>query len=80
MNETKKMMEIIHQNRNKIYQSNLKKEAQEKKADKTFKVILCVTGIMLMLVFGALFTQYSNSQIDSCVKGGHSENWCIKNT
>lgn len=80
MTETKKMLEIIHTNRKKVYEAKKEQELKEMKADKKFKVILCVTGIMLMLVIGVLFTQYSNRQIESCVKGGHSENWCIKNT
>ena len=80
MNESKKMLEIIHANRKRVYEAKKVQDLKEKKADRQFKVILCVTGIMLMIVLGALFTQYSNSQIESCVKGGHNENWCIKNT
>lgn len=76
MNETKKMMEIIHQNRNKIYQSNLKKEIENKKDDKKFKILLFAFAITGILLVGTLMSRWNEKQVAQCMEAGHSENFC----
>ena len=76
MNESKKMLEIIHTNRNKVYEENTKKEEiKTKKEKRTRRIELLVLGILLittMLIYGI----YSHKHIKSCMEDGYSETFC----
>lgn len=76
MNETKKMLEIIHTNRQRVYEAKLEKQVKEKKEDKRFKVLLCVTCFTAMLLILVAMSRYNERQIANCMESGKSETFC----
>lgn len=72
MNETKKMMEIIHQNRNRVYKENLRKEKKENKKSIAL-IVMALVGIVLILT---LSYKYNEKQVANCIEGGHDETFC----
>lgn len=76
MNETKKMLEIIHTNRQKVYEAKLEKQVKEKKEDRKFKTILCVTCFTAILLILVGISHYNNKQIAKCMESGKSETFC----
>ncbi len=76
MNETKKMMDIIHQNRNKIYQSNLRKQVKQEKENKKNLVIIIASLIAVTMLIGSIAYKYNQRQIAQCMEAGHDETFC----
>lgn len=72
MSETKKMLEIIHQNRNKVYKENLKKEKKENKKSIAL-IVMALIGIVLILT---LSYRYNERQVKNCMETGKSETFC----
>ena len=69
MSETKKMMEIIHKNRNRVYKENLKKENKKNIA----VIVMALIGIALIITFSY---KYNERQVKNCMETGKSENFC----
>ena len=76
MKETEKMLDIIHKNRNKIYNERQAKEEKEKKEDKRFKVILTIGCLVAMLLVGVVACKYTERQVKNCMESGKSETFC----
>ena len=76
MNETEKMLEIIHNNRNKLYKENKEKEEKrinkEKKQRRKELIILAVIGFALLIALHV----YTERQVKGCMEDGYSENFC----
>lgn len=72
MNESKKMLEIIHENRKRVYKENLKKEKKENKKNIAI-IVLALIGVALVLTFSY---KYNEKQVANCMESGHTENFC----
>lgn len=76
MNETKKMFEAIHQNRNKIYNERIAKEEKEKKEDKKFKVFLTIGCLIAITLVVLAIGKYNEEQVKGCIEKGGNETFC----
>ena len=76
MNESEKMLEIIHKNCKKEQEKmRLKKEVNEKKKKRFFKL----KAILLIILFIAIvvsFISYNEKEVKNCMDSGNSENFC----
>ena len=70
MNESKKMLEIIHENHRK--QRMINKKVEQKKKRNKFLVL----GIVAAVVVIALGFMYNERQVKNCMESGLSENFC----
>ena len=76
MNETKKMMDIIHQNcKKKQLERKLSKMENEKNLKKRERKYIALF-IIALIGFIAVFTLYNEKQVKNCMELGGSENFC----
>lgn len=74
MKETKEMLEIIHNNRNKVYQENVKANIKKEKKQRNIKaIIICIAALTLL---GILAYNFNEKQVKNCMEDGYSETFC----
>lgn len=75
MNETKKMMEIIHQNCKKEQGKRAISKMENKKNLKirAFEIVCLIVAILTIAV---CYCRYNEKQIKNCMELGGSENFC----
>ena len=72
MTETKKMLEIIHNNCRKQKVERIKKEKKEQKQSKLLVIGLGVLFIATLIVYNV----YCEKSVNDCMKRGSSETFC----
>ena len=83
MNESEKMLNIIHKNNKKVqqeealeeYYRELEEEKEQAKEQRHRKIeIVClVIALISMLILGYL---YNEKSVKGCMEAGHTENFC----
>ena len=74
MKETKEMMEIIHNNRKKVYEENIKANTKKESHKKNIKAI--VIAFITLTLLGIGLYAFNENQVKGCIENGHSENFC----
>lgn len=76
MNESKKMLEIIHENcrkeQRKLRAAEIKEEKKEKN-HRRIEIICMVAALVMLIVLGHLYNEHS---IKGCMEKGGSETFC----
>lgn len=72
MSESEKMLQIIHENRKRVYKNNLKHEKKENKRNILIIAIALITAAAVIY----LGVRYNERQVSSCMEAGGSENYC----
>lgn len=73
-NETKKMMNILHENKEKVRLERIEKERNKKEAKRTILTIIFL--IVLIIILLMIMGKENNDFLTNCVKGGLSESVC----
>ena len=81
--EDEKMRDIIHQQAqrrrmNELMERKIREIERKKKQKRNDKITMVLT---IAVVVGLVVALYSVSKagVESCIKAGHSESWCVVN-
>lgn len=73
-NETKKMMNILHENKEKVRLEKIAKKRNKKETKIT--ILVTIFLVILLIIILMVMGKENNDFLTNCVKGGLSESVC----